>query len=52
MDNLDINIQKLYYNDWKVNDIAKHLNIRSEEVKYRIRRMRSKGMQVKRWWKD
>lgn len=52
MDELDMKIQKLYYNDWKVKDIAKELNVRVNEVKYRIRKMRSKGIQVKRWWKD
>lgn len=52
MDELDQKIQKLFYKDWHVTEIAEMLNISTKEVKSRIKKMRKNGNKIKRWWKD
>lgn len=44
-------IKRLYFNGFRLQDIADRLCIPLETVKYRIKVMRKNGEIVERWWK-
>lgn len=47
---IELEIKRLVYNRWKIQAIADKLGLSVRQVKYRISKLRQKGITVDRWY--